>query len=68
MMKNFALGLVILSATAFLIAVTMNLGAPRGLSFRVEAEGFSRASNHPVLIAIALILFDQYGRPKIASK
>ena len=62
MMRNFALGLVVVSAMAFVMAVVMNLGDAAGLSFRVEAEGFSRASNNLVLIAIALMLFDQYGR------
>lgn len=56
MMRNFAFGLVALAAVAFLMAVIMNLGAAAGLTFRVEAEGFSRASNNLALLAIALVV------------
>jgi hypothetical protein len=56
MMRNLAFGLIALSVGAFLMAIIMNLGAAAGLSFRVEAEGFSRASNNLALIAIALVV------------
>lgn len=59
MMRYFALGLVFLSATAFLMAVIMNLGDAFGMSFRVSPEGFSRASSNLALIAIALIVVYQ---------
>lgn len=56
MMRNFAFALIAFSVIAFLMAIIMNLGSAAGLSFRVEAEGFSRASNNLALIAIALVV------------
>ena len=56
MMRNLAFGLIGLSVGAFLMAIIMNLGSVAGLTFRVEAEGFSRASNNLALIAIALVV------------
>ena len=54
MMRYFALGLLLLSATAFGMAVLMDLRIAAGMSFRTAPEGYSRATNNFAVMAIAV--------------
>jgi hypothetical protein len=56
--------MLFLSATAFGMAVIMDLGMAAGLTFRTGPEGFSRASNNLALIAIALAVISPLGEDK----